>query len=122
MFPQGLTDPASLIIPQTWKLHVDGSPFVIYDSGIQTVAHRIIIMSSSFMLQKLFETASFAADGTFLLVQVAGVSFTQFTSVSTIISFQLWQCLWPTSQRSLTITSYKLSACVFTKGSKQDGK
>uniref|UniRef100_A0A915D6F5 Ubiquitin-like protease family profile domain-containing protein n=1 Tax=Ditylenchus dipsaci TaxID=166011 RepID=A0A915D6F5_9BILA len=65
VFPQGPTDPASLLIPEAWMNHVDCSPFVIYDSSSESNRPRIIVMSSDYMLQKLSESTSFATDGTF---------------------------------------------------------
>uniref|UniRef100_A0A915EDP3 MULE transposase domain-containing protein n=1 Tax=Ditylenchus dipsaci TaxID=166011 RepID=A0A915EDP3_9BILA len=64
-FPQGPTDPVSLVIPEAWMKHVDGSPFVIYDSGSESNRPRIVLISSDYMLQKLSESTFFAADGTF---------------------------------------------------------
>uniref|UniRef100_A0A915DFL2 MULE transposase domain-containing protein n=1 Tax=Ditylenchus dipsaci TaxID=166011 RepID=A0A915DFL2_9BILA len=48
-----------------WKVHVDSSAFVIYDSGLQSGANRCIVMSSLFIFEQFAKCNSVAMDGSF---------------------------------------------------------
>uniref|UniRef100_A0A915CZY9 FLYWCH-type domain-containing protein n=1 Tax=Ditylenchus dipsaci TaxID=166011 RepID=A0A915CZY9_9BILA len=65
IYPAGETEPSSLIIPDAWKVHVDSSAFVIYDSGLQSGANRCIVMSSLFIFEQFAKCNSVAMDGSF---------------------------------------------------------